>query len=86
MDEINLHYRGLREASQEKRASNREFAVVHLKENQIPFTVHNEGAHLIVEGPDCYIDFWPGTGKLKTRKGEAGFGIRNLVKFITGGN
>jgi len=70
--------------SKDKRASNRDQSAQYLTMRGIPFTSNNHGAHLIVEGKDCYIDFWPGTGKWISRNKEAGFGVRNLVNFITG--
>lgn len=84
MSELGDTYKAMREHSQEKRADNREQSAQYLTNAGIPFTSHNGGAHLIVEGRDCFIDFWPGTGKWIGRKGEQGFGVRNLVKYITG--
>ena len=65
-----------------KRASNRENSAEYLRERGIPFVEKNLGAHLIVEGRECFIDFWPGTGKWHSRCGQKGFGVRNLVEFI----
>lgn len=53
-----------------------------LNDAKIPFEIKNNGAHLIVEGNECYIDFWPGTGKWITRNGKRGFGVRNLINYI----
>lgn len=76
-------WRDVKEARQEKRASNRENSAAVLAEAGIPFQSKNIGAHLIVEGPVCFIDFWPGTGRWISRKGPKGFGVRNLIKHIT---
>lgn len=84
MSELSETYKAMKEHSQEKRAGNREQSAQYLTNAGIPFIYNNHGAHLIVEGKDCYIDFWPGTGKWISRNKEAGFGVRNLVKFITG--
>jgi dihydrofolate reductase (trimethoprim resistance protein) len=54
----------------------------YLAQRGIPFVSKNGGAHLIVEGKDCFIDFWPGTGKWHSRCGKKGFGVRNLVAFV----
>lgn len=67
---------------QEKRASNRENSADYLAQRGIPFVSKNAGAHLIVEGSECFIDFWPGTGKWHSRNGDKGFGVRNLVTYI----
>lgn len=82
MGELGETYKAMKEHGQEKRANNREQSAKYLTTAGIPFTSNNGGAHLVVKGPDCYIDFWPGTGRWITRNGVKGFGVRNLVKFI----
>jgi len=86
MSEIGEMFQELKERSQDKRAGNRENSAAYLNGAAIPFTTHNNGAHLVVEGDTCYIDFWPGTGKWITRDEpkKTGFGVRNLVNFIKG--
>lgn len=86
MGDVGDDYRALREESQKKRADNRKSSAIYLQENGIPFEPKNGGAHLVVEGHDCFIDFWPGTGKWITRNGHKGFGVRNLIEFIKGKN
>lgn len=83
MSEIGEFYGSLKKHQQEKRADNREKSANLLTAAGIVFTTNNGGAHLIVEGADCYIDFWPGTGRWRTRKGQAGFGVRNLLKELS---
>jgi hypothetical protein len=75
-------YNAMRAEGQVKRSSNREKSPLYLEKHGIHFESKNNGAHLIVEGNDGYIDFWPGTGRWKARQGESGFGVRNLVKHI----
>lgn len=75
-------WRSYKAERQEKRANNRELSATYLANHGILLTVNNGGAHLIVEGKDCYIDSWPGTGKWISRKGGNGFGVKNLVEFI----
>ena len=62
----------------------RDISIEYIKENGLIFTSHNDGSHLIVEGRTCYIDFWPGTGRWKTRAGKEGFGAKNLVTYCKG--
>ncbi len=69
-------------STQSRAAQSREYAAKYLKDRDIPLSKHNAGAHLVVEGVKGYIDFWPGTGKWKSREGKEGFGVRNLVKSI----
>lgn len=70
------------QSSQSRAKQSRDYAAKYLKDRAIPLTTHNAGAHLIVEGALGHVDFWPGTGKWKSRKGKEGFGVRNLVKAI----
>ena len=70
--------------NQNHRSQNRANYTTELLNRKIPFTSHNGGAHLIVEGPEGYIDFWPGTGRWNNRKGRADFGIQTLLKYIKG--
>lgn len=73
----------MKQRRKEQHSDRRDFAPEFLTENGIPFTTKNGGAHLIVEGKTCYIDFWPGTGRWIVRDGKTkGFGIRNLVDWI----
>lgn len=67
-----------------KRADNREKSTGLLQAQAIPFEIHNRGAHLVVSGPTCLIDFWPGTGKYIVRdaRGTTGRGVFNLLKHI----
>jgi hypothetical protein len=80
--EMGEMFNALKKERQEKRVSNRESSAEYLRERGVPFEEKNFGAHLIVEGRECLIDFWPGTGKWNSRCGKKGFGVRNLVAFI----
>lgn len=80
MSELGETYEALRGLSQKKRARNRELSSALLKSKGITFTSHNNGAHLIVDGT---IDFWPGTGKWKSRDGlYSGRGVKKLLELI----
>lgn len=68
------------ERSKKKRASNREQSAEFLRVRGVQFESKNDGAHLIVQGKEEVIDFWPGTGYFKTRSGSKGRGVRNLIK------
>lgn len=57
-----------------------------LRDLHVGFSVKNNGVHLIVEGPQGYIDVWPTTGKWHARnEGVQGFGLRELLLFVTKG-
>ena len=82
MGDMGEMYSDMKEHSKNKRAGNRENAVIILKHEEIEFESKNIGAHLIVQGIGGIIDFWPGTGKYVTRCGTySGRGIRNLIKI-----
>jgi len=70
----------MKDMSQKKRASHREKSAEVLDSHQIVYEEKNNGAHLIVQGDKCFIDFWPGTGRWKLRTGKTGFGVFNLLK------
>lgn len=80
--EIGEIFNALKKERQEKRANNRVSSAEYLRKHGIPFVEKNLGAHLIVEDRECFIDFWPGTGKWYSRCGKKGFGVCNLVAFI----
>ena len=82
MSDMGDDFRAMKIHSQEKRAGNRNSSAQVLKDNGIHFTSNNSGAHLIVEGADGFIDFWPGTGRWNDRRGTKGFGVMNLVRHI----
>ena len=85
MGDMGELFNAMKEKSKERRSSHREQSPKMLKGANIPFESKNGGAHLIVEGFECYIDFWPGTGKWISRNGKKGFGVRNLIKYIETG-
>ncbi len=80
--EIGEMFNEFKRLRQEKRADNRGNSATYLAERGIPFVSKNGGAHLIVDGKECQIDFWPGTGRWISHCGKKGFGVRNLVAFI----
>jgi hypothetical protein len=84
MSDIGELFNALKKKKQEKRANNRDQSAEYLVSHGIIYTTNNGGAHLIVEGKEGYIDFWPGTGRWNSRCGKKGFGVRNLVEFING--
>ena len=61
-------------------------APLRLAEAGIGFDSRNNGQHLIVEGFDCFIDFWPSTDRWNTRFGLKSRGLHRLIKYArTGG-
>lgn len=73
-------FTAMRQASQEKRAKNRERSQALLVKAGIQFTTHNNGAHLVVA--ERY-DFWPGTGYWRARgENTARRGVHKLIARI----
>jgi hypothetical protein len=71
--------------SKSKRARNRAQSAELLRSHAIPFTSHNEAAHLIVcNAEHGKVDLWPGTGKWISREGRTGRGVQSLIAFIQG--
>lgn len=84
MSETTEMYKAWAKEKQTARAQRRENAPELLTKAGIPFTEHNNGAHLILDTHQGFIDFWPGTSKWKTRSpfGINGYGVSNLLAYI----
>ena len=84
MSELAASFKTKKTAGQKRRAFNRKRSAKYLDIHKILFTSNNNGAHLIMDGHRGYIDFWPGTGKWKSRIHPCleGFGVKNLCKEI----
>lgn len=74
-------FNSMSEEGKLKREKNRESSPSILRQKGIEFEIKNMGAHLIVKGRDCLIDFWPGTGKFIARDGKKGRGVFNIIKL-----
>lgn len=60
-------WRDVAGASQDRRAHNRESSAELLTARGYTFESKNGGAHLIVRNGAKVVDFWPGTGRWRTR-------------------
>lgn len=79
-DDIGSLFAARREASQIKRALNRQSTPEVLKAAGIAFVSKNSGAHLIVLER---FDLWAGTGLWRDRLAKReGRGVRNLIDYI----
>jgi hypothetical protein len=83
-DDMGAFWRDVKQARQEKRASNRDNAPEVLTQAGLKFEAKNGGAHLIVTGLDRQVvDFWPGTGLWIARKTRReGRGVFNLIRAL----
>jgi hypothetical protein len=83
MSEMGEMFNALKKERQKKRAENRVASTATLVSRGIRFESHNDGIHLMVNGPDGYVDFWPSTGKWVCRAtGRKGRGVKNLIAHI----
>jgi len=82
INEINEMWREHKRDRQDKKENNRASSTKMLLKKGIAFSQVNGGMHLIVNGKDGVIDFWPSTGKFIPRyKARSGRGIKNLLKL-----
>lgn len=73
-------------AKKAARHFNRDNARHLLERHGIAYWTQNDGIHLIVAGNYQLIDFWPGTGRWRSRdKAITGFGIQGLLEMINTG-
>ena len=84
MGDMGEMYNDWKKDGQARRANNRASSPEMLDEAGIKYDSKNIGSHLIVTGPECKVDFWPGTGRWNARNGDYGFGVKKLIKYIKG--
>lgn len=85
MSEIGDMWRDIKAASQQKRAQNRVDSARRLREADISFSEHNNGAHLIVYAVLGTVDFWPGTGQWIVRGlSQRHRGVQKLINYCKG--
>jgi len=81
MGDMGEIFNAMKEASKEKRASNRVESSQLLTKANILYETKNLGAHLIVNGD---IDFWPGTGLWIVRgNSKKRRGVRKLIRYVS---
>lgn len=74
----------LKAESIQRRATNRERSAALLTSLGVDFKSCNDGAHLIVTHEGTTVDFWPGTGKYKSRAPGTpyGRGVFHMLKLL----
>lgn len=63
-----------------RRAANTKSSTAIVDDAGVQYKSYNRGVHLVIEGKDALIDFWPSTGKFKTRDGHTGRGVYNMLR------
>ena len=76
----------MKAASVERRAKNRTSSAELLQAEGISYTTNNGGVHLIVAHGEQIVDFWPGTGRWRTRTTPIvdRRGVFDLIKYLKG--
>lgn len=83
MSETGDMWREYKAGRRDAKAQNRAHGADQLQLHNVHFTTHNDGAHLRVEDIDGeFLDYWPGTGKWKSRKGVEYRGIKSLLQYL----
>ena len=80
MGDMGDAFREMNKVTKEKRRSNLKSSTKVLEESGVTFKSNNGGVHLVVTGRDVKIDFWPSTGKFRTRDGYTGRGVYNMLR------
>lgn len=65
-----------------ERAERRASAEQQLKDRGINYTVHNGGAHIVIEEGGAIFDYWPGNTRWRMRPQKSDFGVGKLFAAI----
>ena len=84
MSETGDMWREVKKIRSSAKAQRREQGPLVLREHNVFFTTHNNGAHLRIEGlKGEMIDFWPGTGAWKSSVPHTGGrGLKELLGYL----
>lgn len=73
-------YKALAEMRKQERAERR--AAAEAKLQGLNYSVHNDGAHIVIWEGGAIFDFWPGTDRWRMRNFKGQFGVDNLLAAI----
>jgi len=83
MSELGDDFKAWDDQKKAKKVSNKEQSTQLLIDRGVNFTSHGGGIHLKVHSDHIgIIDFWPSTGKFKTKQGKQGRGVFKLLKLL----
>lgn len=83
MSDVGEDYRAWDMRKKEVKAKNRAESIERLNTSMIQFYSKNNGEHLILNGVEGVIDFWPSTGRWVDRKTKRnGYDARGLFSFM----
>ena len=69
-----------KELAKLQRQHNKVFSTKELKKSGVSFESKNFGEHLIINKGAYH--FWPSTGKFRSKDGQSGRGLKNLLKLL----
>ena len=78
--EVGEVYKHLKCNRQNKRRQNLKTSTAIVDDAEVQYKSYSNGVHLVIEGKNALIDFWPSTGKFKTRDGYVGRGVYNMLR------
>jgi len=81
MGDMGEAFKGMREAGLKRKATNLANSTKILEESGVEFVSRNSGIQLIITGHEAKLDFWPSTGKFRSRDGHEGRGVYNMLRL-----
>ena len=75
-------YKALAEMRKQERAARRASAELRLKNAGLTYTVHNDGAHIVIPVAGAIFDYWPGTERWRMRDHRGQFGFDKMLAAI----
>ena len=75
-------YRALKQFRQAAAATKRAAAEALLTSQGVAYTVHNNGAHIVIEEGGATFDYWPGTERWRMRPRRGLFGVQTLLAAV----
>lgn len=82
MNEETELWAAYKEQQKLERAERRALAEQQLKDRGINYTVHNGGAHIVIEEGGAIFDYWPGNTRWRMRPQKSDFGVGKLFQAI----
>ena len=73
-------YKALAEFRKQERAERR--AAAEAKLQGLNYSVHNDGAHIVIWEGGAIFDFWPGTDRWRMRNNKGQFGVEKMLAAI----
>lgn len=83
MNEVTEDWAAYKEHQKQERAKRRANAEKQLRERKLNYTVHNDGAHIVIEEGGAIFDYWPGNTRWRMRPERSQFGVDKLFRAIS---